>query len=273
MGLKDTVDKHSVDTVKKMLKFLDMVPHHYKTGPWSPVTHLVIFSYLCFMLLTMGSAIDSYASQDYSHPPNDWIQTYRLFFGLYGIVTSFLIYRDVGFWPLCSYTLTSWNLMTLRLVFSYLAGANIAWAGVIAGILRYPALAGCSITVTIWWAVLVPVIDYLLSMDTNKEGRKFFWKWNLSPMLINVHLLNLPICGIEFLYSNVAFTFFDLWIALLVALLYCLFYLNVLDPRGLHFYIIFTPRTAWCAVSYALVLGSYYCFYQLWNHVLSRDFL
>ena len=61
--------------------------------------------------------------------------------------------------------------------------------------------------------------------------------------------------------------------ALLVALAYCLLYLNVLDPRGLHFYIIFTPRTAWCAISYALVLSAYYAFYQAWNHVLAMHLL
>jgi hypothetical protein len=256
-----------------MLKFLDAVPHKYKVGPWSPVTHLVILSYLGFILLSMLNAFNDYTTQDYASHPNGWIQWYRLVFALYGIATSALVFRDVGIWPLLSYTLTSWNLMTLRLLTSYLAGAGFESMEVVADVLRFPALAGCSITVSIWWLVLVPIIDHLVSKDKDGHGRAFFWKWNLSPMLLNVHLLNLPIVAVEFLVSKSALTFFDLWVALLVALGYCMLYLNVLDPRGLHFYIIFTPRTAWCAVSYVLVLTAYYVFYQAWNHVLAMQLL
>jgi hypothetical protein len=63
-------------------------------------------------------------------------------------------------------------------------------------------------------------------------------------------------------------TFFDLWVALAVALLYCLFYLNVLDSRGLQYYIVFTPRTPLCAISYICVISAYCGFYNLWNYLL-----
>lgn len=266
-------EKGSLVSVKRMLKFLDMVPHKYKVGPWSPVAHIVLLAYACFLILTMLMALDSQHSQNYAIPSKNWLQTYRLLFGLYGIATSVMILRSTGLWPMLSYTLTSWNLMTVRLLSSFLAGAGVAGAGDVANFVRFPALAGCSITVSIWWTILVPLIDHLLSKDKDPAGRVFFWKWNMSPMLINVHLLNLPIVGIEFLLSNTALTFFDLWAALVVAFLYCLMYLNVLDPRGLHFYIIFTPRTAWCFISYVLVLSSYYVFYVTWNALLAQNLL
>lgn len=263
-------DKRGMDGIKKMLKFLDMVPHKYKVGPWSPVTHMVILCYACFLVLTMAMAAASYDPLHYKTPPNDWIQTYRLVGGIYGIITSAMILHSVGIWPLASYTLTSWNLMSLRLITAYLAGSHVPGAAVVADFLRFPALAGCSITVFVWWVVLVPLIDHLLITNIHSpEGRAAFWKWNLSPMLLNVHAINLPLVGVEFLYSGIPLNFFDLWAALLIAFLYCLFYLNVLDPRGLHFYIIFTPRTAFCAISYGLVLASYYGFYNGWNHVLA----
>lgn len=264
-------DQKTMTSIKRMLKFLDMVPHHYKVGPWSPVAHLVILAYCCFLLLTMVSATESHSPQDYSTPPNDWIQVYRAFFSIYGLAVSALIMYHSGIWPMFSYTLTSWNLMTVRMFASYLAGAGWSGAALVADTVRFPAMVGCSITVTIWWIVLVPLIDHLLSKDKEPSGREFFWKWNMSPMLINVHLLNLPIAGVEFLVSGNFLTFYDLWTALAVAFAYCLFYLNVLDPRGLHFYIIFTPRTAWCFLSYVLVLSSYYGFYLAWNHLLSLE--
>lgn len=260
-----------MEGIKKMLKFLDMVPHKYKEGPWSPVTHLVVLSYLCFLLLTMAMAVQSYYPEHYLTPPNQWIQMYRLVGGIYGLGTSAMVVRAVGIWPLASYTLTSWNLMTLRLIMSYLSGIGVPGAAVVADLVRFPALAGCSITVAVWWVILVPLIDHLLGKNVRSpEGRDSFWKWNLSPMLLNVHLINLPIVALEFLYTGVPLNFSDLWAALLVAFLYCLFYLNVLDPRGLHFYIIFTPRTAFCAISYGMVLASYYGFYHTWNHVLAE---
>lgn len=216
----------------------------------------------------MSAAASSYVATDYTNIPNGWIQTYRLLGGLYGIAASVLVYHTAGIWVLGSYTLTSWNLMSLRLFSSFLAGNAVPGAGFIADLLRFPALVGCSITVSIWWIVLVPLIDFLLSKDKTPEGREFFWKWNTSAMLINVHLINLPLVAIDFLASGVTMTFFDLWVALAVALLYCLFYLNVMDPHGLHFYIILTPRTALSSISYILILSGYYAFYKGWNHLL-----
>ena len=261
-------EKGSLESVRNLLKFLDVVPQQYKVGPWSPAAHITIFAYAAFIFLSMSYAVKAYTPPDYTQIPNDWIQTYRLVGALYGFALTALVYYASGIWMLGSYTLTSWNLMSLRLFSSYLAGHAVPGAGLLADLLRYPSLIGCTVTVTVWWIILVPLIDFLLSQGKSREDRIFFWKWNLAPVLINVHLLNLPIIAIDFLASGVALTFFDLWVALTVAFLYCMFYLNVLDPRGLHFYIIFSPRTVYCAISYALILSGYYGFYQAWNYLL-----
>lgn len=268
MSSKVDAPKSSLESVKGMLKFLDMVPQKYKVGPWSPAAHMVVFLYAGFVILSMSYAIETHVASDYTHAPNDWIQTYRLIGGLYGFAIAGLVYYTTGIWVLGSYTLTSWNLMSIRLFSAYLAGVGVPGAAMVADVARYPALIGCSITVSIWWLVLVPLIDYLLSKDTNTEGRQFFWKWNSSAILINVHLVNLPLVAIDFLASGVTMTFFDLWMALSVALIYVLFYLNVMDPHGLHFYIILTPRTWLSCFSYVLILAGYYAFYRGWNHVL-----
>lgn len=261
--------KHHLNAIKKMLRFLDMIPEKYKVGPWSPIAHMIVFSYICFLLLTLNYAIKSYTNQHNDIDTTaeiEWIQTYRFYGGLYGLSTSFAFLIIAGLWPFTSYTLTSWNLMTLKLVSSYLASKNIIGMNVIANIVRYPALVGCSITVVIWWFVLVPIISYCLYIDkTNPSGFSMFWKWNTSIPLINVHLINLPLIAIDFLGSRQLLTFFDLWISLLIALLYILFYLNVLDANGLHFYIILTPRTSLCVFVYAIILCIYYYLYLFWN--------
>lgn len=254
-------------SIKKMLKFLDLIPEKYKVGPWSPVTYFVVIGYACFLLYTVSLAIDSRSIISYD-ASLEWLQNYRLFAGLYGLAITASIFYFAGIWPLASYTLTSWNLMCARFLSSYLAANRVWGMDTLAQMLRFPALVGCSITVSIWWLVLVPLIDHLLSQDKDKSHRTFFWKWNKSFPLLNVHLANLPMVAIEFIYSKESLTFFDLWVAMLVAWLYCIFYLNVLDARGMHFYIIFTPRTAYCAISYVMILTGYYGFYNLWNYVL-----
>ena len=119
------------------------------------------------------------------------------------------------------------------------------------------------------WLVLVPIISYCLSCDkSNPHAQQLFWKWNTSAALLNVHLLNLPLIAVDFLGSGSRLVFFDLWTAFVVALLYVVFYLNVLDANGLHFYIILTPRTGYCALVYCSLLAFYYLIYLSWNYTM-----
>ena len=256
-----------IESAKRLLKFLDKVPEEYKTGPWSPVAHYVLVSFSAFLLMTMYHAIESYSNPDYSGSSHfDWLQSYRFYGALWGILTTSLTVYFVGAWPLASYTLTSWNLMTVRLLTAYLAGAGFKSMELVANLVRFPALIGCTITVLVWWMVLVPLITALLWTD--RTGFWFFWKWNLSGPLLNVHLLNLPLVGIEYLSSLHHMSYFDLWMGLTVALVYVLFYLNVLDARGLHFYIVFTPRTPLCFISYLALILLYIFLFYVWNFAL-----
>ena len=130
-------------------------------------------------------------------------------------------------------------------------------------------------TVVIWWTVLVPLIHHLLRKES-PHFRQSFWTFNKvtpprtrtltitltlthtkSPVLVNIHLLNLPFCAAEFLLSGSPLGYFDLWAGLVVAFLYLLWYLLVLDANGAHFYIVLSPRPHFSAAVYFLVLGLY----------------
>jgi hypothetical protein len=126
--------------------------------------------------------------------------------------------------------------------------------------------SGCTITVTVWWSVLVPVISHYMP---DNESRRKFWIFNQSFPLLNLHLFNLPLCFIEFIYTNKCLVYYDLWVALVIAFIYMMFYLNVLDRNGLHFYIVFTPRHVWCIIPYTIILFSYYGIYHFWNSIIS----
>lgn len=260
------VELNSKDS--QILKFLDFVPEKYKVGPWHPIAHLTILSMISFVLLTMPGALESMKQAFTMDIEADfYVQSYRLVFALYALGISIGVLVVAGPFLFCSYTLTSWNLLTLRMIFSWLAGFGFEWCGVVANAVRFPALVGCTITVVVWWTAIVPLIYYLLRNSENEY--KFFHKFNKSFVLINIHLLNLPIVAFEFMYNQQQLVFFDLWMGIVVGVIYMIFYLNVLDPMGLHFYIIFTPRTHWCALTYSLIFVLYTGIYLAWNSALS----
>ena len=93
-------------------------------------------------------------------------------------------------------------------------------------------------------------------------------KFNFSFGLLNVHALNLVIAVIEFLATGVTLSFFDLWASLAICFIYIIFYLFVLDANGIHLYIVFTPRTKWCAVTYSAMMGLFVGFYYFWAWAL-----
>lgn len=258
-------DEKKLASARKMLKFLDRVPEKYKSGPWSPVAYLVLFSYAAFLLWMFKSAVQAYRPLDYTNSGRDerLLNRFRLLAGLYGVFNTVLTVRAVGWWPFTSYTLTSWNLMTVRLLSASLSSQGFRQFSFLADVTRFPALVGCTVTVVVWWMILVPLIHFLLRKDPTE--RKFFWNFNFSFTLTNLHLLNLPIIAVDFLYSHQPLNFFDLYIGLLVAFVYALFYLKVLDPLGLHFYIVLTPRSKLCILAYGFILGGYYLIYLFWN--------
>ena len=176
---------------------------------------------------------------------------------------------SVGAWPLFSYTVTSWNLLAFRLLTSGLASATKSpLLAAVSLALRFPALVGACITVSVWWIVLVPIIYYLLKEPARRRG---FLSFNFSPMLLNLHFLNLPIAMVDFLSSSTSthtLKFFDLWMGFIIMFIYILFYLNVLDPSGLQFYPVFTPRSPLVLATYPLVLVLYWLCHRQANVLL-----
>lgn len=102
--------------------------------------------------------------------------------------------RTAGIWPIVSYTITSWNLLTAR--YSLLLASGIfrssgelaAQLAQAAEFLRFPSLVQNSVTVTLWWAVIVPVLYTIIPVAKLKDFRAF----NSSFFLITIHGLNLP---------------------------------------------------------------------------------
>lgn len=244
----------------------------YLLGPWNPMAYIVLISLFGILFYTYSDAMESLTQssqtlsfQSFNESDLYWLQCYRLIVGIYCLLLIIVTICVTGPMPLVSYTVTSWNLMTSRLLSSYLATRYPSELfAKMSHFIRYPALVGCTITVVVWWLILVPIIH----AHTEGKKRTGFWKFNFSPLLLNLHFLNLPIVAIEFLWSNHSLHFIDLWMGLVVAFVYVMFYLLILDPAGLHFYIILSPRTVFCIIPYLIILSLYFGLYHFWNKVL-----
>jgi hypothetical protein len=249
-----------------LLRFIEEVPIYYRRGPWHPAAHLILLSVILWLLLTAGDAEAAYSI--HHKVEGDVASWTRICVGCYmWLVTGFL-FVAAGWLPLASYTVTSWNILATRLLccgYASLTGnRNAIFIG---SLLRFPSLVGACITVSVWWSLLVPTIYMLLRK--HPERQRGFLRFNFSPLLLNLHLLNLPISVIDFFTVGVPFTFFDLWAGITVCTAYILFYLNVLDRAGIHFYIIFTPRSVAVVLTYPLVIALYYGVYSIANRHLA----
>eukprot|EP00756_Hemistasia_phaeocysticola_P065383 Hpha_TRINITY_DN8514_c0_g2::TRINITY_DN8514_c0_g2_i1::g.146538::m.146538 len=222
----------------------------------------------------------------------------RLATSLYCLAVLAQMAVKIGLWPLVSYTMFTWCIITVRWMLAALLSGSATdtalhrFAFIAHELLRFPALVQSAVTLSIWWLVLVPLI--CAAMYFSKEGSiATFMKWNFSWFLINVHLLNVPLAFAEqggtlewavagfsgmrtLLHSNgdalsvVAcrqLVPLDLWVGMTVALSYLAFYLAFIDGNGIHFYPILNPRIKWAFLSYLLIFVVYWGVWSHWSGV------
>jgi len=268
--------KHNSSTAYKTLidDFSKLWPKKLRVGQWTFIAKMYLF-----LVLSGTAAMRLYLPKNddssFRTPPLDeqTSQIFRAIGATWGVGVLTWMCKTAGPWPFLSFTMQSWTLMTARYVLDFLGGANLGsfseFSTQISETIRFPALMQNSLTVTVWWLILVPAFMFFTRNDVKK--RKAFMTWNFSPFLINVHLLNLPLAAIAHLLKPRILTLHDMWIALVIGLSYLLFYLFILDPLGLHFYIVLSPRTKWSTLVYTIILGSIYGFYRAWNHALLED--
>eukprot|EP01059_Diplonema_ambulator_P036722 TRINITY_DN9286_c0_g4_i1.p1 TRINITY_DN9286_c0_g4~~TRINITY_DN9286_c0_g4_i1.p1 ORF type:complete len:400 (+),score=80.92 TRINITY_DN9286_c0_g4_i1:510-1709(+) len=251
------------------------VPHRIRAGPWSPVAVLAI------TLLGAGLgglAVSSHNDYPFVGSPDQditketWGGIWRLVLGLYCLVlfgirlriTPDRLQRTI---MITSYTMTSWNIMTLRLITAGLS-TWVPWLERPAEILRFPALCGASVTVGIWWLIIVPMA--LLFVLSDERQKQEFIRWQTDFFLLNVHALNLVFMGLD--HAGIGggrrlLTPTDLLLAIGIGVFYLCFYLGFHDPRGYHIYLVLSPRLHTCIFVYAFIFGLFYSVWCAWKEV------
>ena len=145
--------------------------------------------------------------------------------------------------------MVSWMALTARLM---LGAAGSLWAET----LRFPMLVMNTITVTIWWLVLAPIIHFSLGA----KHRPGFWRFNASFSIVNIHGLNLPLALLDHFWLSPArrLSIDDLHVGVWLALAYLVFYLGVVESiLNFRFYVILSPRTHLAPLVYTFCLSLY----------------
>ena len=252
---------------------LSSIPHSIRAGPWSPVA---VFS---MVVLGWGSGIlgtlsyDGYpfaGKADHHTPYTTGGAVWRLVVGLYCVAIYVMKHYSAAdalarLISMTSFTMVCWKVLTLRLI---LAGLSKWVPGLErpAEVLRFPALCGASVTVGIWWAVIVPLA--LLVIFKTEEQRKAFGKLQGDFYLIHVHALNLLAAGLD--HGGVGgglrqLNLTDLFLAVVYGVLYLVFYLGFHDPRGYHIYLVLSPRLHTCLGVYLFMFALFYAFWEAWR--------
>jgi hypothetical protein len=242
--------------------FAKLFPIALREGPYHPATKAFLVAAFVGVAATARAA---WASRvlGFVQPARGAQVAAQAAIGVWGLGVLALMRKQFGWWPLISFTMQSWTLLTVRSCL----GAASAWsskAGAVAEALRFPMLVQNSVTFLVWWTALVPIM--VSRMETRKQ-RADFLAWNRSFFLLNVHVANLALAAASHLARPRLLAPFDLWAGIAGALSYLVFYLSALDRTGLHLYIILTPRARWSAAVYASLLGSYVLLWKGWNRL------
>mmetsp|Transcript_61585 Transcript_61585/g.134862 ORF Transcript_61585/g.134862 Transcript_61585/m.134862 type:complete len:286 (-) Transcript_61585:65-922(-) len=218
----------------------DVFPEELRIGPWS-LAAKVFLTALVLLVIFSVPMLEMPKIQSTEHKPlYAAVSIYML------LVQAHTVHKYKG-WPLVTYTCVSYFLLNLHFLFHAL---NLPSA---AEVLRFSSLAMATVTTTVWWLVLVPI---LLAVCGPEKYRAFV-RMNFSIFLLNEHLFNLPMAFLSHWLLPRKLVFLDFWVATVFATGYLFFYLFVLDANGAHFYIILSPRPWWCIFSYTGILLIY----------------
>ncbi|ETO24554.1 hypothetical protein RFI_12599 [Reticulomyxa filosa] len=267
-----TIHKQAADDSHHFLFAVDSVPKFLRHGPWSPLAYLFLAVMVGYLLFKFSHAYEDFLSN--VDPRIDLLESsgiwWRAAIGVYGIVIIILVCHYVGIWPMASFTMMSWSLFTLRYLLgvAYVCYPTVHHTYYGYELLRFPALLCNSMTVSIWWLILVPLLVFHMKR-THPHAITPFFKFNRSFVMINIHILNLPLSALDHIVSSRKLIYFDLWIALCIGIIYVCIYLFIMEPKGMHFYhVVLSPRPHWCVLWYTALIALFPMYWWLWNYFI-----
>jgi hypothetical protein len=130
-------------------------------------------------------------------------------------------------------------------------------------------LVQATLTFGVWNAVIGPSIYAQMTTPEMKKSFKGFFGNFLWRQL---HVYNIIYAAVNGIWGSPAraLTQTDFAVSLAFYLAYAYFYLFFLDRMGVHYYLVFSPRTPFALISWTLLLACYYASFPLWNTILLK---
>jgi len=251
--------------------YFDWVPERFRVGPWHPACQIYL------AVLTLWVCRECYIGFVQEPFPDQFElpQAYTLQW-YYNVVafawTSLQVYNilqtGMGWTSWGMYTIWSWTFTTLR----HGLCAMAPFAPHLNGIneqLRFPMLAQATLTFGIWNAVIGPSIYAQMTTPAMKQS---FCRFFGNPLWRQMHVYNILWTTINGLWGSPSrqLTQADFSVALGICLIYAYFYVLCLDRFGVHYYLVFSPRTPFALLSWTFAFGCYYACFPLWKYLLNH---
>ena len=199
-------EKLRQDLEPKLAPFFDWMHSDLKKGPLSMVPIAFLGAIIVAVVTTAGAAVASY--EDMPNMPEGfwWLQPARAASFLFGAAVSGCTIRAMGVWPMLSWTLSGWNVCTLR----YLMGAlNFQTAQ---RVLTFPSMMANTVTVLVWYSAVVPGVLILAARGSKEKRAELLNQLVWSPYFFLVHGFNLPWALGDWYVQPVRLSGFDLWV-------------------------------------------------------------
>lgn len=246
--------------------YFDNVPECFRLGPWNIGCCVYLFALVYWILWECLQCYNNPPPPTSDHKPFE-VYSWQWYYNLAGLSWACYIgYRvasSMGFGIMCTYTLQSWTLITLRHGLSTLAPFFPALA-LYAEYLRFPMLLQTSIVFLVWNFALMPAVAMTMK---DEQARWGFLKFCFGFDLANLHIVNLPLAVLSGLYGSPARELdnVDFCVSLALTLQYILFYLFFMDRIGMHLYFIFSPRSPLALLSWSAFIGCICSGFGFWK--------
>ncbi|CAB9526888.1 expressed unknown protein [Seminavis robusta] len=250
--------------------YFDWVPLRFRYGPWHPacMAYLGVLTAWVYNEYTKGMAQEPFPN---FQPMEAYTPSW--YYNVAGFAwTSFIIYRifcsGMGWTSWGMYTVWSWTFTALRHGLCAAVPFKPEWTN-LSEQLRFPTLVQATLTFAVWNAAIGPSIYAQMKTPSQQAS---FCRFFGNSLWRQLHVYNILYAAINGIWGSPAraLTKADFSVALAICLFYSYFYLVALDRMGVHYYLVFSPRTPFALVSWTILFACHYACFALWNTILTK---
>jgi len=248
----------------------DWVPAKFREGPWHPAcaAYLVVVTAWIWSECAQGFAQEPFPSFE---PVQAWTLSWYYNAAAFAWI-SLMVYKifcsGMGWTSWGMYTVWSWTFTWMRHGLSAAAPFKPEWTAFNEQI-RFPMLVQATLTFAVWNAVIGPSI---YAQMTTPEMKASFCRFFGNFLWRQMHVYNIVYAAVNGIWGSPgrSLTKSDFAVALAICLIYAYFYLVVMDRLGVHYYLVFSPRTPFALISWTLLFACYYACFPVWNVILTK---